>query len=307
MVNAYYYTAEEGTAVSEDYDTVETNKNYTVRSVPENSDTSEFGFYYTTEYDGTTDGTYPVYITFGGNKLYNSREIASYDITVYPVYKIELIMTYSKYPINHTLTNRDYSVKATYGTADKTVDTRYVTKFCEITSEPNMSTVGGKTLTVMYNGDENLTASAAFTVYDPDNLIVVKDDSAYVDDTENNYITNIQPNTTVATLKDNLENDATTIQVVGKDDNAKLATGDVVQLVIDGTPLDERTIVVLGDVNGDAKVNSRDAKRILDRVVGLISLDEAYEYACDTNGDNAIKSRDAKKVLDFAVGLVTEF
>ena len=131
-------------------------------------------------------------------------------------------------------------------------------------------------------------------------MIEVKETSAYVD--EGDYLTKITPNTTIDTLKDNLENDEATIKVFDKDGNAlareNLATGDKVQLIAGDTVLDERVIVVLGDTSGDGKVRAGDATKVLNQIIDADTLTGAYAAAADASGDGRIRAGDATKILN---------
>ncbi len=63
----------------------------------------------------------------------------------------------------------------------------------------------------------------------------------------------------------------------------------------------------LGDVNGDNKINSTDARLVLQKSVGKIS-DEALNTAvADVNGDKKINSTDARLILQFSVGKIGKF
>lgn len=61
---------------------------------------------------------------------------------------------------------------------------------------------------------------------------------------------------------------------------------------------------VLGDVNGDDKVNSTDAVLILQYDVNLITASDLNLQAADVNGDGAVNSTDAVLILQYDVGLV---
>jgi len=64
--------------------------------------------------------------------------------------------------------------------------------------------------------------------------------------------------------------------------------------------------VLPGDVNGDNKVDSTDARLVLQRAVGKISTLPIPE-AADVNGDNKVDSTDARLILQHAVGKIKEF
>ena len=59
--------------------------------------------------------------------------------------------------------------------------------------------------------------------------------------------------------------------------------------------------VLLGDVNGDGRVNTADAAVILSSCAGKIKLSDIQEKAADFNNDNKVNTADAKAVLQFVV------
>jgi len=64
--------------------------------------------------------------------------------------------------------------------------------------------------------------------------------------------------------------------------------------------------ILLGDVNGDNKVDSTDARLVLQRAVGKISTLPISE-AADVNSDNKVDSTDARLILQHAVGKIEYF
>ncbi len=300
-----YYKNEGYTPTDADFDTVESNTNYTSRDLTKNKKNDSFNYYYTTTYDKATAGEYTVSMTYAGVSDYNGKTIGSKTVVVYPIYKLTAEANETKYPIGYEFTDDDVKVTATYGDATANPEFKTATLSSDdfvILNEPDTSVAGSNVVTIALASNDDVRTTIDVLVYDPDKLIEVKDNSAYVDDTENNYITNIQPATTVATLKTNLENDATTIQVVDKNGNAltrdNLATGDKVQLVAGDTVLDERVIVVLGDTSGDGKVRAGDATKVLNQIIDSDTLTGAYAAAADASGDGRIRAGDATKILN---------
>ena len=64
---------------------------------------------------------------------------------------------------------------------------------------------------------------------------------------------------------------------------------------------------LLGDVNGDGKINTRDAKLIMQYELGLIDETKLDLVAADVNGDGRINTRDAKLIMQLELGLIEEF
>jgi metallophosphoesterase superfamily enzyme len=61
--------------------------------------------------------------------------------------------------------------------------------------------------------------------------------------------------------------------------------------------------VLLGDVNGDGKINARDARALLRYIAGLVDESEIDLSAADYNHDGRVNARDARAILRFIAGL----
>jgi hypothetical protein len=61
--------------------------------------------------------------------------------------------------------------------------------------------------------------------------------------------------------------------------------------------------VLVGDVNGDGRINARDARTLLRLVAGLTNEGEAKEAAADVNNDGRVNARDARTLLRQIAGL----
>ncbi len=88
------------------------------------------------------------------------------------------------------------------------------------------------------------------------------------------------------------------------EDNEKIASG--MMLVIkneDGEVIDTKTVVVPGDVNGDAKIGADDARNALRASVLLDELNAWATAAADIDGGNKILADDARGILRASVGL----
>jgi len=62
--------------------------------------------------------------------------------------------------------------------------------------------------------------------------------------------------------------------------------------------------IVWGDANGDEKVNTKDATRILRYYAGLISDSEIDLVAADVNGDGNVNTKDATRILRYYAELI---
>lgn len=62
------------------------------------------------------------------------------------------------------------------------------------------------------------------------------------------------------------------------------------------------TVIKLGDVSGDGKVDARDSLRILKYSVGTYELKNEFAKAADLNADGIVDARDSLRILKYAVG-----
>ena len=107
-------------------------------------------------------------------------------------------------------------------------------------------------------------------------------------------------NTTATKLLAAMDN-ADYLRIVDKNGAAAgetLATGMKLQLVVNGTVVDEAIIAVCGDVNGDGIVNTMDARAMLASTLqGGMSIDTAAGLAMDINGDGSVNTMDVRVLL----------
>ena len=67
------------------------------------------------------------------------------------------------------------------------------------------------------------------------------------------------------------------------------------------TPTDAPTTVLLGDVNGDTKINAKDVFLVLKYAVGKIQLTQEQIQGGEVNGDGFINAKDALEILKYSV------
>lgn len=86
--------------------------------------------------------------------------------------------------------------------------------------------------------------------------------------------------------------------------NTKLQNGMIITLKNSGgSVIDKKTIIVLGDVNGDSEITASDARMALRVSVSLEKINNWAMLAADFNGDTAIAASDARLILRTSVGL----
>ena len=61
--------------------------------------------------------------------------------------------------------------------------------------------------------------------------------------------------------------------------------------------------VLTGDVNGDGRINARDARALLRYLAGMEEMSEEGKTAADFNGDGRINARDARAILQYLAGI----
>ncbi|MBQ2661832.1 MAG: leucine-rich repeat protein [Clostridia bacterium] len=120
------------------------------------------------------------------------------------------------------------------------------------------------------------------------------------------YIVNIPIKTIVVELS-LIEITSNGIRVVNTEGKAQgdysvICTGHRVQLVQSGIVMDEYSAAVLGDINGDGNISSRDIAPMQRAVAGTTVLFGAYFKAADMSGDSKVNSRDIALVQRALLG-----
>lgn len=128
---------------------------------------------------------------------------------------------------------------------------------------------------------------------------------------ENGMIKTSRLHETLLDQKNELDNDNTKLQIWNADETEEItdlglpvATGQIVKLVdlTNGSELDRKIIVVVGDTSGDGEVDLFDAVKILNDVLGYSYLGGAYKEAGYVNDDSDIDLYDAVKILNHVLG-----
>lgn len=73
------------------------------------------------------------------------------------------------------------------------------------------------------------------------------------------------------------------------------------------TPLSVAAEATRGDPDGNGKINTSDARWILQVAAGKITLTDETVDAADTNKDGKVNTSDARRILQFVAGIITDF
>ncbi|MBR5201716.1 MAG: hypothetical protein IKW45_00475 [Clostridia bacterium] len=159
------------------------------------------------------------------------------------------------------------------------------------------TTTNGTTINSIPENVENINVlnaskSVTITTNTSNTDIVAKEDMPTVIDPTNKYVYGI---TAGGNIEDYIEVNNGSFELVANSLGKTNGTGATVKVKnASGTVVDTYTVIVFGDVNGDAAITMMDAG-----VVNLASLgaeiegNTAYTYAADINGDAAITMIDA--------------
>jgi len=125
---------------------------------------------------------------------------------------------------------------------------------------------------------------------------------------DTDYIHTVADEISPTKLKDQLDNENSKLFIYKEDgteltEDEYVGTGMTIKLIIDGVEKDSKTIVILGDVNGDGVIDTWDDADILSHYVGFISLTDAKLIAADINKDGEVDTWDDADVLSHYVGI----
>ncbi len=88
---------------------------------------------------------------------------------------------------------------------------------------------------------------------------------------------------------------------------SQYGTGGIVTVYKNGKPIEVFTLLVYGDVNGDAEINSSDALLVLKYSVESVAFADEQKTVANVNCDSGINSTDALMILQYSVGVIDEF
>ena len=127
---------------------------------------------------------------------------------------------------------------------------------------------------------------------------------------QDEYISKVQPNTSISELKNQLETTALEINIYSKDDvlqesTAIIETGMKLELKTTNE-LIALTIVVKGDSNGDGNANIKDILEINKHRLKKVELSGEYLKASDVNDDGVSDIKDILQINKYRLGKINE-
>lgn len=124
------------------------------------------------------------------------------------------------------------------------------------------------------------------------------------------YAKGLSVGTTVESLKDQIQVLNSNASVVIKNTsgqevpNGTIGTGTILSITVNDVQSDY-TLVVSGEVNGNARIDAADYLMIKDNIMGKIQLDQMKLYAADVNGNGRIDAADYLMIKDYIMGKIT--
>ena len=123
-----------------------------------------------------------------------------------------------------------------------------------------------------------------------------------------NYITTLDSDTTVAECLAQLAISSGTVEVQKNngtilEDDDIIGTGTVIRIVYTDYTVENATIVIAGDVDGDGYATASDYVQVRRSILGLYSLNAAQAAAADANGDGSVDGTDYVFYRRYILGL----
>lgn len=140
--------------------------------------------------------------------------------------------------------------------------------------------------------------------FTPEEVLTLTDAAQIVIDREKGVISGLHPATDAAELLQQFSNDAAKLSI--STGSGVVSTGSVVRLKDGDLVLDELTVVLYGDTNGDGWYDEADAEYVMlmaSNAVAQASLTVAEHMACDVNHDGEITEDDADILAEAALML----
>lgn len=164
------------------------------------------------------------------------------------------------------------------------------------------STADVNTATVTAVGQEFSLTNTAVTIGSAaaPELVVTEGTTGYIDEARK-YVYGVKAGDEATAYFE--ATNGGTIEMVANDSGVKNGTGALLQLKgTDGAVLDTYTLIIFGDVNGDASVDATDSSIILQNVAGTSELTELQQFAGDVTADSVCDATDASIIMQKVAG-----
>lgn len=235
------------------------------------------------------------------------------NIEVHPTYVAENEYAY----ISLDYSSNQMSVGHTWSlTATVTPDELASSKIEWITSNPGVAVVdaygkvtaigaGTVVITAVVQGSGEAAECEITVLHNPAVELLLEDESELV--MFNKTLRNITAGATVADVKAQFKNE--NIEIYNSDntvldDSQLIGTGDSVRLMNAGSVVDALTVVIVGDMDGNGKINNRDVSMLMRYLVEKETPNDYQLSATDVNGDGKVNNRDAAMIAQYLVGKV---
>ena len=167
---------------------------------------------------------------------------------------------------------------------------------------------GETTITVGLENVPNVTKTITVTVLSDkieSDTYEVRD-KEFLDD-DYRIVIGAEEGTLISDFKNNFSNDIAQIKIYEQDglevlEEDRVKTGLIIRLEYNGIVLDEATMVVRGDVDGDSYVNATDYITVLNHALDVYTIDDYIQFAAgDVEEDEILNATDYIKIMDFAI------
>ncbi len=235
--------------------------------------------------------------TLDGNKF------ATCTVTVEKTLASSITVTNAEYPlvVGNYLQLAPTVLPAT--TTDKTYDIAITDPTIAIVESGKIKGVKAGSTTVTLTTKDGSNKTCTFTLKVTETVSTINN---YTVDS-NSIITKVALGTTVSSVKGNVTTSYTKklVNAAGTAllDTDKVGTGTKVQILDETNLLQEYTIVIYGDVNGDAKVSSSDYVLIKNYIMsGKTTLNSIQGMGGDYNNDGKVSSSDYVLIKNYIMG-----
>ena len=120
-------------------------------------------------------------------------------------------------------------------------------------------------------------------------------------------IKTVKIGTSATQLKDQLDNDNDRLKIyksygVSEYNGDSVATGMIVKLFRDDKVIDQKIVVVKGDVDGNGSINALDALKVVNNIIETEKLSGCYLEAAEVTNDSVVNALDALKIVNHIIG-----